>query len=654
MEQLTNQQKKFRTYLIISAFVLFVVFVLGMFFLAVSDIEKSAILTLSFVAGLSMIFLPCTLPLVFIIVPLSMGSDYKKGFLIALLFGLGLATTLSIYGIGIAYLGSWLGLETSTEIMFIIAGTAAFIFGLAELGFVKLRAPGYGGKVPDFIQKQGDYVKSFFLGLFLGNAGVGCPNPAFYILLTYIATVGNVAEGWYLGFIHGVGRSIPLIFLAILGILGVNASGWIVSKKQKVEGFIGWALTYIGAFIFMNGVFGHDWYVQSGLHGAWEKVVAWLFNNIGSLIGVGGLGGKFGELIEHHHDVISSPFYRSGNWILVFLFSLPLILNYLFKKKELKYFISQPNYDETIAAVKKTDLNKMVVKYIILILIFFGLFVGYFPSTVAPKTDHMMTSVEEPIIKASGGYNRSIEINKYNVQIGLSQEKLIAGQPFEIKFTVLNKENNQPITDLAIVHENPMHLVLAKDDLTEFSHLHPELQGASYVISYALPTPGFYKGWVDFSYKGETNIVDFLIETENAQKTIIAPEFISERNINNYTISLKYGNLVKGKNADLNITIKKDGRDIESGEFLGSKGHLIAISSDLEDFIHTHAENNEHMGFQNIFIINRVFAHGGEEEKPGLNYHLKFNQSGAYKLWLETMVEGQYLKVDFTVKISEK
>lgn len=638
----------------ISAFILFLVFVLGMFFLAVSDIEKSAILTLSFVAGLSMIFLPCTLPLVFIIVPLSMGSNYKKGFLIALLFALGLSTTLSIYGIGIAYLGSWLGLETSTEIMFTIAGAAAFIFGLAELGFLKLRIPGYGGKVPDFIQKQGDYVKSFFLGLFLGNAGVGCPNPAFYILLTYIATVGNVTEGWYLGFIHGVGRSIPLIFLAILGILGVNASGWIVNKKQKVESFIGWALTYIGAFILMNGVFGHDWYVQSGIHGAWEKAIAWFFNNVGGLIGVGGLGGKFGELIEHHHDVISSPFYRSGNWVLVFLFSLPLILNYFFKKKELKYFISQPNYDEKTAAVKRTDLSRMVIKYIILILIFIGLFVGYFPSTVAPEADRMMTHIEEPIIKASGGYNRNIEINKYNVQIGLSQEKPIAGQPFEMKFTVLNKESGQPITDLAIIHEKPIHIILTNDGLTEFAHLHPDIAGASYSIVHALIVPGFYKGWVDFSYKGETNIVDFLIETKNAQKTVVAPEFISEKNINNYIISLTSENLTKGKNTNLHISIKKDGHDVEIGEFLGSKGHLIVISSDTQDFIHTHSEEEMMMDDHQSMIINKAaLAHGGaeEEKETSLHYNLKFNQSGAYKLWLETMVEGQYLKADFMVNV---
>ena len=44
-------------------------------------------LVISYLAGLSMIILPCTLPLVFIIVPLSMGKGGKKGLTMAGLFG---------------------------------------------------------------------------------------------------------------------------------------------------------------------------------------------------------------------------------------------------------------------------------------------------------------------------------------------------------------------------------------------------------------------------------------------------------------------------------------------------------------------------------------------------------------------------------------
>jgi len=53
----------------------------------------------AFAAGLSMIVLPCTLPLAFVIVPLSMGKGYARGIATALSFGIGVAIMLSIYGI---------------------------------------------------------------------------------------------------------------------------------------------------------------------------------------------------------------------------------------------------------------------------------------------------------------------------------------------------------------------------------------------------------------------------------------------------------------------------------------------------------------------------------------------------------------------------
>jgi len=269
---------KAKKWLIILAFALFSVLLLGIFYLFTTP-GQTANVAFAYVVGLSMIVLPCTLPLAFVIVPMAMGKGAKKGLLMALFFGLGLSITLSIYGLFIAIVGKSLGLNqaiggagTISRILFIIGGLAAFIFGLSELNLIKFKMPTYKGSYPNFIQKQGDYLKAFFLGLFLGNAGVGCPNPLFYVLLGDIAVVGNVFNGWWLGFIHGVGRATPLIFLSILGILGVNAVGNIAKKTAVVAKWTGISLLLLGAFIFIMGT-SHHWYENSIVHRGWDQVV---------------------------------------------------------------------------------------------------------------------------------------------------------------------------------------------------------------------------------------------------------------------------------------------------------------------------------------------------------------------------------------------
>ena len=69
-----------------------------------------------------------------------MGHGYKKGLTMALLFGLGLTITIASYGIAIAAIGQSASLDQASTIMFLIAGFAAFIFGLSQLKLISLRS----------------------------------------------------------------------------------------------------------------------------------------------------------------------------------------------------------------------------------------------------------------------------------------------------------------------------------------------------------------------------------------------------------------------------------------------------------------------------------------------------------------------------------
>ena len=246
----------------------FLIFVVGLLWLA-GGREQAAVggtfgfmALLAFAAGLSMIVLPCTLPLVFIIVPLAAGRDYQKGFLMALLFGLGLTITITLYGVVMAYVGQIFGIAAATPWLLLVAGVAAYLFGLSELNIFKLRLPFLATIMPAGLQQRGDYIKSFSLGLLLGNAGIGCPNPFFYVLLLYIAGTANVGSGALLGFLHGVGRALPIILLTILAIFGFQAARVLAEKRFAIQIITAWLLIIIGAFLLPSGLFNlRGWWI---------------------------------------------------------------------------------------------------------------------------------------------------------------------------------------------------------------------------------------------------------------------------------------------------------------------------------------------------------------------------------------------------------
>ncbi|MEK7560581.1 MAG: cytochrome c biogenesis protein CcdA [Patescibacteria group bacterium] len=336
-----QQSNKIKTILAIIALSLFATIVVGALWFMLWSPESpvgTIWYLVSFTAGLTMIVLPCTLPLAFVVVPLSMGKGITKGLGIALSFGIGVTITLSMYGVLAALIGEvaigTLGapLEVVKNWLYFIAGIFAYLFALGEIGLIKFRAPSYSGAAPAFIQRQSDLLKPFFLGLFLGNIGVGCPHPATYLLLTRIAASGDVFYGWLLFFVHAIGRILPLLLLAFLAVLGVNALQWLVARKDKIERVTGWGMVFVAAFILILGLFTHDWWVNSGQHTLLEEIT-----QEERFLGI--ISNRLNVAAPHSHGLETGTGLLGlplswGNWVLVLLWIFPMWWYYVNEKRK--------------------------------------------------------------------------------------------------------------------------------------------------------------------------------------------------------------------------------------------------------------------------------------------------------------------------------
>src|SRR3989344_624753 len=327
---------KARHWIIILTLGLGAVIVLGLiwaFLGSSTQVEGFGWYLFSYAMGLTMIVLPCTFPLAFVIVPLSMGKGPAKGMGMALAFGAGVAITLSMYGVLAAIIGktfiSTFGLQAEglKNWLYFIAGGIAYLFALGELGLIKFRMPTYSGSAPKIIQEKGDYLKAFLLGLFLGNIGVGCPHPATPLIFLEIARSGNIFYGWSLFFVHAVARVLPLLLLVMLGILGINGLTWLAAHREKVERGTGWLMVFVAAFILVLGLFTHDWWVNSGQHTLLEQISGEesVLNFIGARLGA---GNAHSHGLEDGVGLFGWPL-EWGNWALVALWLLPLWWMYM-------------------------------------------------------------------------------------------------------------------------------------------------------------------------------------------------------------------------------------------------------------------------------------------------------------------------------------
>lgn len=632
----------------------------------------------SFAAGLTMIVLPCTLPLAFVIVPLSMGKGPVKGFGIALAFGLGVALTLSTYGILAAVLGKvaigTLGapLEVVKNWLYFIAGTLAYLFALGELGFIKFRMPTYGGAAPAFIQKQKDIVKALCLGLFLGNLGVGCPHPATPVILTRIAVSGDVFYGWLLFFVHAFGRIVPLLILALLGIMGVNALTWLVSRKEKLERATGWGMVIVSGFIIVLGLFSHDWWVFSGQHTLLEEYTQ-EERFLGLIIDRLNLAG-----VPHAHGVPSGSGLFGlplslGNFVLVALWVLPLWWALLKKQKTIETLPDEEKkIEKRIAPLWISILT--IATILLAVVVMYVLPDRFYSRAMLSMHDEsaveLMDKEEHTAIPDDhmGDGHESEYHEEANVTSGIvvdmntSPSVLQSGLPVRFDFFVNVRPSRTAVVDLELNHEKLIHVIGVRSDMNEFFHIHPEASGSpgTFSLSNIFGKPGTYKVWSEVTSEGVTHAFG------HPQLNVAGSGPTNEKNVtfsrsvvaDTFQVVLDADlPLVKERESTLSFDVHdKDGAEVELENFLGVPMHLAIIKDNFSIFQHVHPEEDMMNGHSVVPFIEKVRAHT-DEPQSGLgdetvNFHVTLPQAGVYRAYAQFRPKGTTLPADQAVLAS--
>ena len=603
----------------------------------------------SFAAGLSMIVLPCTLPLAFVIVPLAMGKGYAKGLGTALAFGLGVAITLSMYGILAAILGKAVfafsggGGAVIKNIFYAIGGIIAILFALGELGLIKFALPTYGGAAPAIIQKRKDLLKPFLLGLFLGNIGVGCPHPATPIILGQIGITGDVFYGWLLFFVHAIGRIVPLLVLAMFGIMGVNATKALIAHKDSIARVTAWGMVFVGSFLFTLGFFSHDWWVYSGTHSILEEITQeQRFTGILSerfqvaaphLHGLGEIEGKTG--------FFGAPLWM-GNVVLVALFVIPMGWYWFRERRKAKIL------QETERAPRRKLLHWqgafILVASFLLGLVFIYVVPHWFLAHKALERE------KAPLVE---------------VALETNPEAPLPGALTQLTFSLKDEKGN-PLQGLKIDHDRILHTIIVHEDFEIFAHIHPEDRGpvsaqmieqAMFSVNYVFPRGGRYLIAIDYLHEAHQGAKQFLLDVGERGTPVLLKDFTRKKQVlttldSGYTVSLTTNPSVirAGEEASLRFRVEDlNGLAVTDLEpYLVAPLHLATIRMDLASFAHSHGEIHDPLTGE-----GRHELKADERFGPEIEAHVMFPSSGLYQVFGQFQRQGRVTQVRFLVEVGK-
>ena len=246
------------------------------------------------------------------------------------------------------------------------------------------------------------------------------------------------------------------------------------------------------------------------------------------------------------------------------------------------------------------------------------------PGTGAGGTaDHAASATAE---LAPGGL--AVAADGYALELASTTQA--AGAPGRLELTITGPDG-EPLTAFTPSHEQELHLVVVRRDLTGYQHLHPtrDAQG-TWTVPLTLAEPGPYKVFADFVPEGRDRSV-VLAADLTAPGTYVPeplPAPASETSVDGYDVALD-GDLVAGTSSPLVFTVRRDGRPVTDLEpYLGAYGHLVALREGDLAYLHVHPHGEAGAGPDIAFAADvpsaatyRLFldvAHGGEVRTAAL------------------------------------
>ena len=249
--------------------------------------------------------------------------------------------------------------------------------------------------------------------------------------------------------------------------------------------------------------------------------------------------------------------------------------------------------------------------------------------------EHQATSGEED---GHGGGNarepdpvRGLAVAENGLKLQLDQRELPRGRRARLSFTIAHA-NGQPVRDFEVEHTKRMHLIVARRDLSGFQHLHPKQgRGGRWSTAITVDDAGSYRVFADFKRRGENNTLAADVAVDGPLDAHpMAPVKRTADAGDGYRVTLAGAASVAGEEAELGFSVTRDGQEVAVDDYLGAKGHLVALREGDMAYLHVHP----------------VGAGSGP-----IKFATEFPSDGRYGLFLQFKHEGKVRTATFTREV---
>jgi len=215
----------------------------------------------------------------------------------------------------------------------------------------------------------------------------------------------------------------------------------------------------------------------------------------------------------------------------------------------------------------------------------------------------------------------------------------VAGQLAQLVFQVIGP-NGLPVTSFVNTHDKPLHLIIARRDLTGFQHLHPALDaGGTWQVPLLVTSAGDYRAITEFvpDNRTDTLVLGMDLMVSGVYRPVSLPPPATETTVDGYTVRM-LDRPVAGEPQQLRFTISANGTPVTTLEpYLAAYGHLVALRQGDLGYLHVHPDGGP----------------GVSPPGPEISFTVELPSAGSYRLYLDFAHHGAVRTAEFTVNAPE-
>ncbi|GAB4046413.1 hypothetical protein [Catellatospora paridis] len=257
-------------------------------------------------------------------------------------------------------------------------------------------------------------------------------------------------------------------------------------------------------------------------------------------------------------------------------------------------------------------------------------------TTGAPAASPGMGGVHAHAPQASAGSEvGGLAVSSGGYTLAPAATVFAAPGPQHLKF-VVNGADGKAVTDFAVVHDKPLHLVVVRRDMTGYQHLHPTMAAdGTWTVQADLATPGLWRAYADFtaiSAGGTQTAIALGTDLTVAGDYRPQPLPAAAREVSADGLTAGYeGTPVIGASQPMLFTVKQGGATAALEPYLGSFGHLVVLRELDLAYVHVHPEPA---------LVN-----------GGVKFWLAAPSPGRYRMFFDYSVGGKVRTAQYTLEV---